>query len=1557
MPILPAASDRLCTLVHRSSPPLARRLASTSLLTRRTPLILVAALIAALASAPSVRAEDVTVIGAQGALGTTGLGNNGTPGGDGETVTATSGPTDPTNQARAFGGDGGLGGPGGGANGSGGIGGAGGGATAIATTQIGSGSASATAQAVAGDGGGGGSRAGSGSGGSGGPAGDASATAIATNTNGSASATARATGGQGGNGAGPGTVPTDGGLATASIRAQGTSGVSGVLEVTGGNGGAGAGGSAGSVGGVGASVSVDSTAVDLSATDADARFFLTIGAFAGDGGGVNSGGRAGAGGEAVVDLSQSGASGSLYQMSLSAEGGEGGGTSVAGILGQAGTSSVTGALSFDGNATLGISSRGGNGGSTSGGSVRTGGAGALATGDATVESLAPGAKADAIVNLFGGRGGSGSGRGGAGGGVLGSASATATPTGVATARIFATGGQGGTGVTVGGDGASVSLVDRASGSGGSVVLEQSAIGGNGGEGGSPTTSTPTSGRGGNATSTLVRSNAAGNLSLTVSARGGSASDFYGGVAGAGQASAVADALGDVVVSATASSGTAGSRILSTTGSDGVAATLGPVRGTSTGGGAVDVFGWIQGGSGESSTTRVGVGSDALLVNAIDGDTSGSLRLRQYATAGDAGRTEKNVAPGVGARGGDARSELVVTKHAAKLEVVLEAQAGDSSGRDALGAAISGGVATTSADLRNESGAIDAVYRSIGGIGAGLTIQDLRNGTGGAASAVLRATTTGDGQRITIRPNRDDRGSNFGATGGEGGSADRFSPTAHDVGGDGGTGSTTVEGIALGNSEVDVEAVAAGGLGGQVGAQGTAGRGGSATARATGSNAGTSAVSVRAEAVGGFGGFASGIPTGVTGGDGGTAQASAHGESSGGGDVSVLARVVGGGTSLGQAADASLQDAVSGRTSGALRLVQEAVGGAQVISSRPGRAGAARSDVSVVDTEARRLTLESLATGGAGRGAGSAQASASGIGAGEVSVLARATGGSGSEGSEADGATATLGPVYGASSLGGLVRVVGELLGGAGAMGPTAGRGGSVAITDAVDGTTTGRLELVQRATGGDAGDGSTFDDAVPGAAGGSATSLLTRSVRAADLALELAATGGAGSDGSTGSGNATRGGDARAETVATNETGRGSLFVESSGGDGGSGLGARVGGHGGDAVLLASLRTLGVGGDITIGGDDGVHRWGAVGGDARGFGASGSEGGNGGRATSRSVGTALGDGRVTVFDRAFGGRGFLGGSADSTAIAENAGASNAAATAYAESGIVNGTSDTGGDAIARATSRSGSGAGTADATAFLRLPSRAFKAGDAPSAHALADAEGSLATAGAHASGRSGAYGTFGSLVDSSASATGGHALSAESRIGGDAALAFASTRNAASVSTGAHGFAGEIGRFGLNLDASEAGPDIVLHAEVAMWVGSGAPLDGVFASFYDLRVDASDFAALAFRIFDGDTLLLERTFSDSASARLFFASPIDLRALVPSSGSGDASHLVFSLDGRGGPADAGFGVLFSVGTTIVPEPGTALLLGVGLALLARRRSPGRPGRPVRPSRRGGTNA
>jgi len=132
------------------------------------------------------------------------------------------------------------------------------------------------------------------------------------------------------------------------------------------------------------------------------------------------------------------------------------------------------------------------------------------------------------------------------------------------------------------------------------------------------------------------------------------------------------------------------------------------------------------------------------------------------------------------------------------------------------------------------------------------------------------------------------------------------------------------------------------------------------------------------------------------------------------------------------------------------------------------------------------------------------------------------------------------------------------------------------------------------------------------------------------------------------------------------------------------------------------------------------------------------------------------------------------------------------------------------------------------------------------------------------------------------------------------AALAFVSTHNAASVSTGAHGFAGELGRFGLDLDGSEAGPDIVLHVEVGLWIGSRTPLDGVFASIYDLRVDSGDFAKLAFRIFDGDTLLLENSFADSASAQLFFTSPIDLHALVPRLPNGDANHLIFSLEGSG---------------------------------------------------------
>jgi len=110
--------------------------------------------------APGVRAEIVTVQGADGAAGADGAnpGDSGLPGGDGESVAANAGSaqpvTAPQNQGTATGGNGGAGGSGVGAGG--GDGGNGGAATASAATTIISGSAEADANSFGGDGGAGG---------------------------------------------------------------------------------------------------------------------------------------------------------------------------------------------------------------------------------------------------------------------------------------------------------------------------------------------------------------------------------------------------------------------------------------------------------------------------------------------------------------------------------------------------------------------------------------------------------------------------------------------------------------------------------------------------------------------------------------------------------------------------------------------------------------------------------------------------------------------------------------------------------------------------------------------------------------------------------------------------------------------------------------------------------------------------------------------------------------------------------------------------------------------------------------------------------------------------------------------------------------------------------------------------------------------------------------------------------------------------------------------------------------------------------------------------------
>lgn len=1519
----------------------------------------------------AVHAEDVVVRGADGRQGAVGLEDqDGEPGGDGETVVLEVESSDPTNRAAVSGGDGGNGGGTLAVDGTSGSGGSGGDATAIATTQVDAWIARAIAHATGGRGGFGGPVfSGQGVVGPSGTAGSAHATAVAINVNGAAQAEAWSFGGSN-LGAG------DGANATASITARGTRAATGLVSVFGGNGG-GSGGNLDIVAppaGHGASVFLDDTVATLSASDADAAYRLTVIGTGGQGGRAGTG-RSGDGGDAEVVLSRAGESGSEYRMSLQGTGGDAGDATSVGVVsdafGRAGNAYVSGALSFGGDATLEVSSQGGDGGSlvgsVPGALVPLGSDGGSATGEAHVESLTPGGHATAIVNVIGGSASQGSALAGAGGNASGSATATATSTGVATARLTARGGIGGSGATRGADGTSISLVDSVSGIGGSVVLQQNATGGDGGSvPSSADASVARGGDGGDASSTLVRANPDGDLNLGATAVGGragrgaaggagsasvvgealgnlilavSASGGEGATGGVGWASAVGEAGGDVTISALARSGTSIERRDPDAGPgvEALVGQLGDVRGTSTGGGTVDVTGSIYGANGVGPFGPVGAGADAVLVDAISGQTSGVLTLRQNAIAGDAGTTanDADITPGWGARGGDARSELHLDANVGQLNVELVAGAGDSRGRDSAGSVIAGGSATTQSVSSNDAGGIEATYKSLGGNGATSDVADLRQGDGGAAISIVRATTTGDGHAVRIAPfglPGGDRGSIGGSGGGPGARA------RNQYGGDGGAASTTVEGIALGDSEVDVFALATGGASGDGDVfSGISGTGGAATATAVGRNAGASAVSVLAEARGGDGFSASTNSRGTSGGDGGDARASAHGESSGGGDVTVRARVRGGSSVIGRGADATLHNAVSGRTSGILHLVQEAFGGHQRSSLRDFvRAGAARSELEVDDADASELVVESIAQGGNGRTTGAAYASASGIGVRDVSVLARATGGGGDDFlSVGDGAIAELGRVFGESTQGGSVRVVGEAIGGRGAAGRTLGRGGDAVIESSVDGATSGRLELVQRAIGGDAGN-DRFAFVNEGASGGSATNRLTRSVRAGELALVLSARGGAGGTGRQFlTSDPTRGGDAVVEADVANETGRADLQIESVGGKGGGGSIDHHGDDGGDASLRVTARTLGDGADITIGGGGSAGPWGAMGGDA--YSAStglGSERGNGGSASSRSIGIALGDSLVRVEDRAYGGDGFQGGSANSAAIAENDGHSAVSAIARASSGR---SSDSGpmGDATAQASSRSSAGVGTARADASIQPANLVIGSGEASRAHALADAAGSIASAESNANGRTGTIGTVGAFVTATARATGGRSLSAESIVGGVPELALSSTRNATSVSTGDHTHSGEWGRFGLHLASDESSPDIVLHAEVEVWVPPATSLDGVFARFYGSRSDADDFDELTFRIIEGEDVRLERSFVDSVAARLFFASPIDLGALVPSAPSSGWMGLVFSLEGRGSSAGSGFGMVFSVGTNVIPEPGTALLFGTGLALLS----------------------
>lgn len=463
------------------------------------------------------------------------------------------------------------------------------------------------------------------------------------------------------------------------------------------------------------------------------------------------------------------------------------------------------------------------------------------------------------------------------------ASSLITPFTVYSATISLTGDYGingfngvsgtpGTSAGAGGSGGSVSVIAD-------VVTDASntasAVGGSGGFGGSggygySGTSGGDggdSGGGGNASAAASTSVLSGSAFTTATAQGGNGGqsgvaggaitpDLYGldGSGGnGGSAFAEGTAIGSdsALVTVNAQGGTGGILrssyvgAVGATAGNGGAATLGTVYGESTNGGYVDVRGTARGGSGGQGWTSTqgfgagGNGAGSTLLNAVDGNTTGQLRLEQTAIGGSAGQVEN----GFNGIAGNAASSLTKQTSSWSLALDVNAIGGNGSSRSgSSGKAGPGGSAEVNVNGRNDSGSLYAKATATAGWG-GSGGAGSNGGDGASASTVVVGETVGDVQRIDL---------NGVAYGGRGGSAGigRF-------GGNGGNATSNTYGRALGNSVVFVSDRADGGNAGSVGSAignvGFGGYGGDAISTAIATNNGTATVDARSFAYAGNGG--------------------------------------------------------------------------------------------------------------------------------------------------------------------------------------------------------------------------------------------------------------------------------------------------------------------------------------------------------------------------------------------------------------------------------------------------------------------------------------------------------------------------------------------------------------------------------------------------------------------------------------------------------------------------------------------------------------------------------
>lgn len=496
-----------------------------------------------------------------------------------------------------------------------------------------------------------------------------------------------------------------------------------------------------------------------------------------------------------------------------------------------------------------------------------------------------------------------------------------------------------------------------------------------------------------------------------------------------------------------------------------------------------------------------------------------------------------------------------------INVYADPGAAGAAGEDGT----TGDVATAEA-ISVDAGNFAYAYGGAGGAGGDGSAESGGNGGDGGAGGSASASA---GNLVPFAS----AGSEASATGGDGGQGGGADTGAFaGTGGAGGnaTAASAVHAAGTDHWKVEAGSTATGGNGGL--SASVAGAGGNATATASGDGTGGASLRIESTATGGAGGDGYGS---ANGGAGGNATASAFGFSDDGW-VTVSAGQQGGaggkafGTGAGGAGVSStLVDAASGSSSSHLGVSQAARGGAGGASrTSPGIAGDATSRLTLTNTGVGDLIAGSYAFGGdggrltdpvaisPGRTGGNALAALTAIGAANVTASASAWAGTGGavDGGNAVGGTGgavTLGTLYGQSTGGGTVQVsIWARAGKGGDAGgnATGGQGASIAITDAIDGATSGELSLDQHVT---AGSGGAALNGLSGN-GGHATSNLTKEGAFASLTVRSTAGAGGGGARSGPNGVGGAGGDASATARAVNTAGAANAVASAGGGAGGS---------------------------------------------------------------------------------------------------------------------------------------------------------------------------------------------------------------------------------------------------------------------------------------------------------------------------------------------------------------------------------------------------------------------